>query len=70
MGFTLIKTQKKINDLDSFKNIDDIYLKEFFNDKFINDKIVALENNILICIDGVILNLKELKKKYLCTNAK
>ena len=44
------------------------WIKRFFIPKFIDDKIFKDDDNIFICVDGAILNAKDLRNKYVVSN--
>ncbi len=44
------------------------WIKRFFVSKFNNDKIFKDDNDIFICTDGVILNAKDLRNRYVVSN--
>nr|WP_253197774.1 asparagine synthase-related protein [Clostridium gasigenes] len=71
-GTTLIVTEKSFNK-DKLRSADYIESDNFliykeFNKKFTNEKIFKEDDELLIVIDGVILNDKELKNKYVATD--
>lgn len=43
------------------------WIKRFFVSKFIDDKIFK-DDDIFICVDGVILNVKDLRNQYVVSN--
>ena len=44
------------------------WIKRFFVSKFNNDKIFKDDDDIFVCIDGAILNAKDLRNKYVVSN--
>lgn len=44
------------------------WIKKFFVPKFNEDKIFQEDDDIFVCIDGVILNAKDLRNKYVVSN--
>ena len=71
-GTTFISTSYNYDNIDlkTVKNIkkDDFLVYCKFNEKFLDDKVFYQDNEILIVLDGVILNNKELQKKYQSVN--
>ena len=70
-GFVSSKKQKysiknefsvnyKFNDI----KLHNSYVARFTLDKFIDDKIFAEDRDIFICIEGVVLNFKDLQDEY------
>lgn len=44
------------------------WIKKFFVSKFNNDKIFKDDDDIFVCLDGAILNAKDLRDKYVVSN--
>ncbi len=44
------------------------WIKSFFIPKFIDDKIFKDDDDIFICVDGAILNAKDLRNRYVVSN--
>jgi len=44
------------------------WIKRFFVSKFNDDKIFKEDDNIFVCVDGTILNAKDLRNKYVVSN--
>ena len=75
--FGIISNQRKIQDINyeisylPFENLieDEVkyhnfFIKRYVTPKFIDDKVFYNGDDLVICTDGIILNLSELKQKY------
>lgn len=67
-GTTLIVTKKKFKEdnllTDDYLKGEDFLIYKNFNKKFTKEKIFSEDNDVLVVIDGVLLNDKELKNQY------
>ncbi|AWZ47859.1 hypothetical protein [Hathewaya limosa] len=68
MGYTIIKSEKDLELSTNYLALKNLTAIRNFNGKFKEDKLFSVKDNMFYCIDGVILNLTDLKKKYGCFN--
>lgn len=71
-GTTLIVTKKKFKEdnllTDDYVKGEEFLIYKNFNKKFTKEKIFQEDNDVLVVIDGVLLNDKELKNQYGATD--